>query len=768
MKLTFNINLLSDYHIGAGYGKGVIDSVILKDKNGLPTIRGTTLTGLLRQGMWELLQLDILSQHRKCKQSGASENSYCMETDEKLICPICRILGSPKYPKKWKTSSAQIEGPSILRSEKIVWRNRVNPRIHTAESRKLFNEETARGNINFVFTVSNESDDKKSLEEASFIVAAFRMIRNIGASRRRGKGLCQFHLVDITPGLSELEDIKITSKEENLLDIFKTKWLENKELNIIEKNNLIGQAVKISPTKMRFNLILLTKEPLLISNRSESGNRFQTNDYIPGYTMLGAFAWKVANRCGLTNKDIYDKFINLFRKGGIKVSPLYPCCKIDDDIYPTIPSPQDFLICKLHPKFEEDNEHDIKAFATDKNEPKNCDKCSKMGLETSLVPLNKFVPLYSRRERVDVAKREEMHITIDPETGRTRTGDLFSYAAIESEQYFIGTIDIENWVDFVVLSGIDDSQENILFELRVGKASSRGYGLTQIWFNEKDTEITFLGKPIEERVKNITEPLTMTLITDAILMDKWERFYSTLNSEMLDQILGVDVEVINTYVKTQNIDGFNTYLGLPKWREHAISAGSSIGFKIKNSVRNNELLERLGKLEEEGIGLRKNEGFGKVVFNHTIYEKNVDVDVRINLPEFMRVYKPGENIKNFEHRWQNYLAKSLHKNNFSQDEWKAVARWLRENSKMPIEEIAETFSNFHSPEKITELVNIKKPYRDKKKFLEGKGEKGRDLLLKSFKKLSERLENENVAIREHLQFRGIEMLADFIESLRGE
>ena len=94
-----------------------------------------------------------------------------------------------------------------------------------------------------------------------------------------------------------------------------------------------------------------------------------------------------------------------------------------------------------------------------------------------------------------------------------------------------GTIDIEDWDNFAAFLGIDDdSQGYTSFELRIGKASSRGYGLVQIWLNEEDTTITFHGKPIEKRIEEMSKPFTMTLLSDAILTDKWGRFYSTLDS----------------------------------------------------------------------------------------------------------------------------------------------------------------------------------------------------------------------------------------------
>ncbi len=657
MKLKFKISLFSDYHIGAGYGKGEIDSIAIKDKDGLPVIRGTTLSGLLRQGIWELLQLVSLKDYRKCKQSIGTGNQYCMELNKESMCPLCRILGNPSYTKKWKISTAKIEEPSTIKSGKIVWRNRVNIKTRTSEKRKLFSEEAIDGKMNFIFTVSNDSSGKEELKEASFIVAAFRMIRNLGASRRRGKGQCQIHLIDITPEFKNKENGSVENK---LLDVFKEVWLENKELDIPYTEN---KSVVIKPlTKKCFNVILLTKEPLLISTRGESGNRFQTVNYIPGYTFLGALAWKIASRFDLNDNEIYKKFISLFRRGGIKVTPLYPACKIGNDIYPSIPSPLDFLTCKLYPEFENTG-HGIKGYADNENEPGRCLECEKEGKQTPLEPVNGFIPLYEKAVKtVEVEKREEMHIKIDLKTGKATTGDLFSYTLIESGQYFTGSIDIENWEDFSTLIGLKP-QKDILFDLRIGKASSRGYGLTKVWFGSEEFENIFIGKSLEKRI-DPKKPITMNLLTDAILVDRWGRFHTTFNNEILSHYLGVEVEIINIYVKSKIVDGFNSYLGLPKWRDYSITSGSSVGFKIKNPENIEKLLKNMEKLEKEGIGLRREQGFGKIAFNHPVYNKNTDVSMRIRLYEFIRLCEKDDKIKNFENRYKSQLQEKLNKESF--------------------------------------------------------------------------------------------------------
>jgi len=755
MKLTFKISLLSDYHIGAGHGRGIVDSVLLKDEQGFPTIRGTTLSGLLRQGMWDLLQLELLAQYHKCKQSGnISGISYCSGGDAESMCPICQISGTPAHQKKWRISSAEMEDLAI-KSEKIVWRNKVNPRTRTAEARKLFNEEMVGKGTNFIFTVSNETNDEQVSEEASFIVAAFRMVRNLGSSRRRGKGRCQIHLINVTNTTSDLEHLRDVSLEDYFLDLFKSVWLENNRQGIPISVTQSKTIMESSLTKKAFNIILLTEEPLLIANKSESGNIYNTNRCIPGYTLLGALAWRIADRCDLDDKDVYGKFIKLFRRGGVKVSPLYPALKIRNDIYPSIPSPHDFLSCKLYPVIEEFG-HGVKGYATDTDEPEKCEKCwSEDKIETPLEALNKYIAMkYRERPKdVEVSVREEMHITIDLDKGKTITGDLFGYVSIDSGEYFIGTIEIADWTNFANLMEIGD--ESPVFELLIGKASSRGYGRVRVWLQPNTgSENIFLGKGLRERITDLTEHIRMTLLTDAILVDRWGRFLNAPDKSFLKDLLKAEVEVINTYVRSKNVDGFNTHIGLPKWRDVAITAGSTVGFTIKDS-NDEEMLKRLEELESEGIGLRKDEGFGRIAFNHPIYSRNEDVDVRIYLPENMRIKRRRENVvEGFEGRWKERLNDRLNPELFTDRRWIAVSRWLRANSMEDIEQIRNGIDNFHTTKNV----------RDKKKFMEKEGEKGKDALNSVLEWLSETLQMESENMREYLQIESIETLADFIAS----
>lgn len=749
MKLTLRLSFLSDYHIGTGYGDGRVDSTLLRDNNGFPTIRGTTLSGLLRQNIWELLQLEPLKHHRRCTQSGvACDSPYCSSDD---MCPICRIMGTPARGKRWHISSARMETRN-MRHEKIISRNKVDLRTRTAEKEKLFSEEIGNKNTSFVFTINSQSSNRQIVEEAAFIMAACRMIRSLGSSRTRGKGRCTVHLVDASGNYTE----------EALLDIFKKRWLENRELDI--PDGIVQQEpVEYQQNRRRaFTVVLLTEEPLIIANRGKSGNRYHTNSYIPGFTFLGALAWSAARRHeNLNSEDIYERFVGFFRRGKLKISPLYPALKIENDVYPSIPSPLDLLSCELYPAYEEDG-HGTEGFATRETEPSNCRICGEKGVKSSVSPLNKFLALREppkHLENVEIPLREEIHITIDPRMKNVVIGEFFSYMVIESGQYFVGTMELEDWPDFANLLGINN--EDPLFYLRIGKAFSRGYGKVRIrLLPNENCENFFAGQKLAERVTDITAPIRMTLITDAIIIDRWGRFLNTIDEKTLGTLLNLDVKVINTYARSKIVDGFNAYLGLPKWRDIAICAGSTIGFRIGEPCDGDDLLKNLEELEKKGIGIRREEGFGRVVFNHPVYNRNRGVhNSRIHLNQDIRTEKQQNEIEMFDKYWEEeVLNKVLSESevDFSNPRWMTVARWLRTTASLNLDE-------FHTPRNcLKEMIDEKQPQRDKKEFLREKQIKEYNALKKVLEELKEQLENKEENMREYLKMRATEALAELI------
>ena len=64
-----------------------------------------------------------------------------------------------------------------------------------------------------------------------------------------------------------------------------------------------------------------------------------------------------------------------------------------------------------------------------------------------------------------------------------------------------------------------------------------------------------------------------------------------------------------SFVNTSKLEGYNLINNIRKIDELIFNRGSVFTFEVDNYK---DELELLNKIEEEGIGLRKNEGFGRV------------------------------------------------------------------------------------------------------------------------------------------------------------
>ena len=763
MKLVFDISFFSDFNIGTGQNKGIIDSPIFRDKNNLPVILGTTLSGLLRNGIWELLQLELFDDLKKCKKSHNDQGpDYCKAQREER-CPTCRILGSPGYSKPWTISQATLKDHKNSLGSILRWRNKVNTKKRTAEYRKLFNQEVVGKGTKFRFYIENEKNDETTLKEAIFITAAFKMIRHIGSNVRRGRGYCKIEMIEIDPNHFQVKE----KLEDHILDLLNI-WVEENSIALPpEYKNSQENSIDLvdSAEDKSFWTIFLAETPLLISDKHESGSVYNSISYIPGQTFLGALAWKMANRSDLNNDKIANKFIEFFRNGGIEVSPLFPAKRIgQNDLCQTIPIPSDLICCKLFP-IHDRTIHDVKFASLNEGSLEKCQICAKKNIISPLKPIDGFFPFYIgdkppfkiyKTERI--TKSRHAHIAIDLNKGIAEEGVLFHYFAINSEQYFIGEIKIKDWKDFKKIMCIKEEEgTNPIMDLSIGKATRRGYGAGKLLFydpkkNNHDEDLFKITK-FPERVKNLENPLILTTLSDAIIIDLWGRFFGKFDAEWLKNLIDLDsntqytIEIQDQYIKTKNVDGFNSHLGLPKWREGAISAGSTVRllFTINGNQEEKEkvenlIIDKLKGIEEKGIGLRKNEGFGKICFNHPIRNIN-KLFFPIRLPEEMRIDRPTRPIIfRLKENWEEYLDGKISELKMNDDDWLAVARWLHSEN-LNIDNIEDKLSNFHGD---LEVMFSNKKIITQEKFLENEKNISKiQTILKKLVKMSKDLSEEN-------------------------
>lgn len=805
--LTFEIEFKSDFHIGAGHGLGQqVDSALLRDPDGVPVIRGTVIEGLLRESLANLLDssIEALKSGQSCTASGArsATQAYCGQwAANENPCPVCAIFGSPRQPKRWLISSAR---PTTLEEpqQKGYWqpgetaaqtatRVRVNPRTRRAEENKLFTREEGDSSLRFRFTAECAEDDAVATEEAAWLVAAARLLRNLGASKYRGRGECEIHLADRT-------------QEKDLLDSFAA-WLHESQTPAATQ---AGMAVKPERLTLpsapdthsyRVRVLLRADEPLLLARRAESGNQFETLDGIPGGVLRGALAWRVAHRAGaemnmLPRSTAYRNFVDLFFRDAVRFSPLLPIQISKASLYrgyATLPAPRDLLTCELHPgyaKDETEGKHGVWSMTWADSEPGNCPICAQAATgqgrkdpEVKLETFTGLVPLL--RDTTQEFKRKqtvEMHIRTEPGTGRVRTGDLFGYVVLEPGQFFVGEITCANaavWTALQQMAGLKPVGE--VNDLRLGKANRRGYGKVSL-VCESAGKSPWQGPDLSQRILD-PRAVVMTLVSDAIVTDRWGCFERGFEAAWLQRELqlpaGVTVSIApeatqqRRFSAVRAADAFNAKLGLPRGRDIALAAGSSVRL-IFDGVSQPALVKLLGTIELAGIGLRREEGFGRVAFNHPIHQGNTGWEEGALQFEGLELGQSANGhdlakLAHFEDEWAGKLTEKLaaarkeRPKLFEDGRFEAVAR-------------LEHVSNAASQQAAAELLDglgeqgqlLAKPLagRDKKNFYENEGKPDVDQVRVLLGELATLIAKQKVdkKLEPRLWRMGLQMLADRI------
>ncbi len=719
MKLTFEIRLMSDYHIASGYGLGeAVDAALQRDTDGRPVIRGTTVVGLLRDGLRRLLLstpalAEKLAPHLQAESTttGGAAVAFCPDPD--TCCPLCRLLGSPIRAKPWTFSSAHLtEALEPVRDgsrfgSQPVTRVRVDPTRRRALDKHLFTQEEGNRGLVFRFDAECIENDAAARRDAALLVAGARMVRRLGSARRRGRGECLWSLIQVDG-----------QKNDDLLDTylkhFKRWWLEDEPIGLEERpesSSFIPAAIKDVKT-IRFRVLVRTDEPCVIADRPGAGNLFRTLDHITGSTLWGALASRMAGHLDLTHctdrssDPGHAAFVDLFLRGGLRVSPLFPANldKSGDRAWQRFPAPLDLLTCKHVPGFANHDGHQAEGQAIRDEVETGCMRCGGP-LEPPRGLLS--MDLMAGIEPTGPALQEEMHPRIHPETQQVNSGDLFGYQALAPGQFFIGELWCRGEAAWEILrtnATITAQRLNAdrdsagTGHLRLGKAIRRGYGAVSLWLEELAADEPAFSASIglEDRVAKPQQEadgldITLGLISDAILPDPWGRYYGSLAdpgfiTELFDG-LPARIETIQTFCRTSAVDGFAGHLGLPRWRDPVITAGSTVGLRLQpqpgaSADWFDAVFKHLDRLERECIGLRREEGFGRIVFNHPIYGRSSAIPESTDIPMPFRLPKHAGGAEATRERllrdWSFQLDRVLPgtDNAFQHPNWQAVARWL--------------------------------------------------------------------------------------------
>lgn len=437
---------------------------------------------------------------------------------------------------------------------------KIDRKTRTTVHNSLFRYEHITAGTEFKGDI--EVPDKIDREDLKFILACLFHLDTIGGFKSRGIGK-----VDVFIKERELK-YKENKEQKDIIDkiiddVFKE---ENNQEN--SKANLNGKLKKYSYT-------LSLKEPFILTGR-EIGNYVEVRDSIQGSTVRGAMIEYFAKSKDVSLEDLL-------------------CIEASDAISGDISLASKFITKYAinGDKIETDKIVDSRNEIEDKSKGKGV-KLERKG--TSMLK----------------AKGNEISIAINSQTKSVEDGMLFNSEYLQCDEKLIG--------DIILPEGLVD--ENKDYTIYLGKMKSKGFGEAVIKFGKYEKERVNLKARIEKLQKQAKEKIfTFDLQSDLVLpfntiYNVGEQFKSLIgNSKEISEIKFIENK---SYINTGKLGGYNIINNIRKVDELVITRGSVLTYEIDDF---NNILPKLEEIEEKGLGLRKNEGFGRVKISSERGEK---------------------------------------------------------------------------------------------------------------------------------------------------
>lgn len=571
-----------------------IDVEVKRDKNGTPYFSAKHIKGVFRAKVLEFknaLNGDGKEFTEKYFGSGGNNPSKIRFSDLKL--KIEKNIGDEEYQRRLENKIGNRYGVKINRKTRV------------AEENSLFNYEFVKPKNIYTgsFELSNDFFEK-SEEDIKFLLSSFLHIDKIGGLKSRGLGKVLVQFVSIE------NDKRNNFKEEN--DRFKIVEKILKEVK--SKNNYKNQGIKKLNELEKYKYTLNFVEPAVLQGKVNK-NEVELRKSLQGSSIRGAII-----QYGLDNG--FESEIEKLLK--IKISEVR--------------------------KFVREDKNEIKeefklASGFKTKYPIEADKYKKIDKAVSVMKeykVNEKDENGIKLERDSLALLNatgtELSIKIDEKTRTTEESLLFSTeytdltnVANKEEVFFKGNVEIPK--------GLFEIGKK--YELKIGKYKTKGFGKVEIEFKKFTDEN---DKNIGERIKELNDEIKkdfkefdkrndkekvyfgdellkeekQKLITFDFLSDMILPFNEVSNVgkqilELFDENFGEKLTLNNrrTFVNVEKLRGYNIINNSRKMDEIVITQGSVISYCVDNENLEG-ILGYLEKIEENGIGLRRNEGFGRV------------------------------------------------------------------------------------------------------------------------------------------------------------
>jgi hypothetical protein len=387
----------------------------------------------------------------------------------------------------------------------------------------------------------------------------------------------------------------------------------------------------------------LLESPLVV-RRERQSQRSEGVQYINGTLLRGAFAQIYLQQHGQADATFRRLFLD---EEACRFGPLDPATRV---------FPLTANACKRHPGFGQDGHGVVDLLAvllrarlSGQPPPQGrCEKCrQELKAHTGFWDQENGRPAEPRRRwRRSMAA----HVGIDRHTHTAAESIFFTLPALEPEPALDGATAapaLHGWLD-AEDDAIKTLRELLVQDdhvLRIGHARTRGYGRVRVSIGEELRAVAANWSNWNETMLARAAPnmldsgscflFGLSLPTGAVLLDELLRF--TLDPAGMVPWLppvpppdpaartkdgpvrafeGGQLWCVTAVAHHERLRGWNAAHGLPRQDEWQVSRGSTYAYLYDGDTAGRRaLLERLGDLQVQGVGARRNEGFGRVVIS---------------------------------------------------------------------------------------------------------------------------------------------------------
>lgn len=654
-----HINLLSDWRIGSGTGRpGDVDQLIRRDRSQCPYLPAKTITGIWRDGCERVAHaLDADLNQSELTDTEATWADWVTYLFGNAPNHPDSPQGLTPSPAHLKVESAHLDEalrkaiaarPALQSAITFVKPGvKINNASGSAEEQCFRLEEMARGGILLkpafeVVGLGKGTDAEKAAY--ALLAAGVTLVERIGGKRRRGAGRCRFSLSDTPVFDASLSDSLNYLKETAIPPTPPATTPQTVE----------SISITDSSTWHRIALTLTTEQPVIIS-KGTVGNVVESLDYIPATHLLPI----VTRHLRGFGVDIGEAIAH----AQLIITNALP--SIDNQ--PTLPIPFAMFYEKqsqvdgTERYTDEQNrpyqlEHATNKLYGEENNGKQRKQYRGGYVLESTDTLERSTKNTSDAEEktishhlklTTVSTKIETHNTVEDEKQRptSKVGGVYSYQAIPVGTTLKAEIrlqddlfqrlntehrkgDTQKWYERI--GGSDKKPKTY----SIGISRKDEYGRIKLEAAEPEYLPKQTDKPVDSEISGspTSDKLIVWLLSDLLLRDEWLRPTTHLADvcaalaralNLAPNALKLEKVVNNNDAATQKppiplmarqrrSESWHTRWGLPRPTLAGISAGSCFLLKVEGDLPNAETIRRL---EIEGLGERRVEGYGQLRIN---------------------------------------------------------------------------------------------------------------------------------------------------------